>query len=107
MIRTTETVAAPSFPESPKWKTANPQEPLGYCFDAVLVEDEAGGYVASVAQLKGIVSEGDDFESAIRNLVEAFLAATETYVAEGMPIPWNEPPPKQVGATYSRVAVNV
>ena len=75
--------------------------------DAVLVEDEAGGYVATVAQLPGVISEGNDPASAICNLKEAFRAAIETYKTEGMPIPWGDPPPKEPGATRSRVAVNV
>jgi len=90
-----------------EWKTANSTESLGYCFDARFVEDEGGGYVVSVAQLPGVVSEGDDFAEAIRNLVEAFRATIETYLAENMPIPWIEAPPKQPGEEYFRVAVNV
>lgn len=79
---------------------------LGHCFDADLVEDEAGGYVATVAQLPGVISEGNDLESAVSNIIEAFLAAIETYGAEGIPIPWREPLPKQEGAIRLRVTAN-
>lgn len=107
MINTKETVAATNIPALPIWMIADSAKPLGHCIDAVLVKDESGGYVATVAQLRGVVSEGDDLESAIRNLKEAFRATLDTYSAEGMPIPWREPPPRQSGETYSRVAVNV
>ena len=106
MIETQDTVGAKNLPVEPAWTTAEPRKPLGYCFDAVLVQDAAGGYVASVAQLRGVVSQGDDVESALDNLVEAFRATIETYVAEGMPIPWIQPMAKQPGDTV-RVAVNV
>lgn len=108
MSETLETVGATNVQvEAKPWKKANPPEELGYCFDAVLVKDEAGDYVATVAQLPGVISEGNDFRSAIDTLVEAFRATIETYKAEGMPIPWREPPPKQTGDTYLRVAVHV
>ena len=108
MVKILETVGAENFRGNMgDWKTATPPESLGYCFDARLVKDEVGGYVVSVAQLPGVVSEGDDFAEAIRNLVEAFRATIETYLAENMPIPWIGAPPKQPGEEYFRVAVNV
>ena len=107
MFETRETVAATNVPVETHWKTANPPEALGHCFDVILFEDASGGYVATVAQLRGVVSEGDDLASAIRNLVEAFRATIETYIAEGMSIPWTEPAPQQPGDKWLRVAVNV
>ena len=108
MSETLETVGATNVQvEGKPWKKANPPKELGYCFDAELVDDKAGGYVATVAQLPGVISEGNDLASAICNLVEAFRAAIETYKTEGMPIPWRDPPPKEPGATQLRVAVNV
>jgi predicted RNase H-like HicB family nuclease len=108
MIKLRETRGGQNFPGiMPEWKVATPPKSLGYCFDARIVEDETGGYVVSVAQLPGVVSEGDDIAEAIRNLVEAFHATIETYLAENMPIPWIEAPPKQPGEEFFRVAVNV
>jgi predicted RNase H-like HicB family nuclease len=87
------------------WNPAEPIHPLGYCFDAILTEAEEGGYVATVAQLHGVVSEGDEMESAIRNLIEAFQATVETYKAEKMPIPWNPVEPRGPQERIRRVAV--
>jgi predicted RNase H-like HicB family nuclease len=95
-------------PRQIKWRQAEPQAALGYAFDAILAEDEgSSGYVVSVAQLAGVVSEGENAEAAIKNLVEAFRATIETYIAEEMPIPWRDPPAKQANETRVRVAVNV
>jgi predicted RNase H-like HicB family nuclease len=80
---------------------------LGYCVDAVLVEAEGGGYVASIAQLRGVISEGDDKQSALRNIKEAFRATIETYNEGGMPIPWEAPTPKEPNEHRVRVAVHV
>ena len=92
---------------NPRWKQATERESLGYCFDVVLVGNETDGYVASVAQLRGVVSEGDDAESAIRNLIEAFRATIETYIEDRMPIPWEKPRLKEPNEDHIRVAVNV
>ena len=89
------------------WSIAERQKPLGYCVEVVLVGDETDGYVASIAQLRGVVSEGDDAESAIRNIREAFRATIETYIGEGMPIPWEKPRPREPDEYRIRVAVNV
>lgn len=107
MIEVKETAGATNVSAVPAWNIAESTKPLGYCFDAVLVKDESGGYVASVAQLRGVVSEGDSLESAMHNLVEAFRATLETYTAEEMQIPWITAPPEQPGETRFRVAVNV
>jgi predicted RNase H-like HicB family nuclease len=90
-----------------RWNPAEPLRPLGYCFDAVLTKDEeSGGYVASVAQLRGVVSQGDDVATAIQNLMEAFQATIETYKAESMPIPWNVAEKKGPNEYVQRVAVH-
>jgi len=108
MIETRKTVAAENVKaKGIAWRSATPQEPIGYCFDARLMPDETGGYTAYVAQLRGIVSEGDDAESAIKNIIEAFQVAIETYLEEGMPIPWSEARPRQSDELSFRVAVNV
>lgn len=108
VIDTEQTAAARNvpLPHQVIWQQ-DPPEALGYCCDIRLAEDEAGGYVAHVAQLRGVVSEGDDVESAIKNVLEALRAAIETYQAERMPIPWSEAEPAQPGERSFRVAVNV
>jgi len=80
---------------------------LGYSVDAILVKDEeAGGYVSSIAQLPGVFSEGDDAASAIQNLIEALGATIESYRKEGMPIPWRNPGPKEPNEDRFRIVVS-
>ena len=89
-----------------KWRSA-PKDSIGYCCDIRLQRDESGGYVAYAAQLRGVVSEGDNPESAIKNVIEALTAALETYQAENMPIPWSKAEPATPAELSFRVAVNV
>ncbi len=78
------------------WQTVdNPEEFLGYRIEVRLKKDETGGFVSYVAQLRGVVSEGEDAASAMRNAIEAFQACIETYAQEQMQIPWSEPEPRQ------------
>lgn len=77
---------------------------LGYRIEIRLVK-EAVGYSGYVAQLRGVASEGDDAESAMRNVLEAFQLCIETYAQESMPIPWSEPEPKQDGESAFPVMV--
>lgn len=72
-----------------------PQDFLGYRIEVRLKGDETGGYVGYVAQLPGVVSEGDNAQAAMANVIEAFQACLTTYKAERMPIPWITPEPKQ------------
>ncbi len=46
--------------------------------EVVLEPSEEGGYVASVPDLPGCLSEGDDMEDAIRNIREAIELYLET-----------------------------
>lgn len=78
------------------WQTVDdPAEFLGYRIEVRLRRDETGGFVSYVAQLRGVVSEGEDAASAMHNAIEAFQACIETYTQEKMPIPWSEPEPIQ------------
>jgi len=90
-----------------EWEKADPpRKMLGHSVEAILVEDEeSGGYVASIAQLAGVVSEGDDAASAIKNVTEAFLAVIDAYRREGMAIPWRVPPPKEPKEERLRIVV--
>lgn len=108
LTRTQETGATGCFPASPKWKRAEPPEfkGFGYSVDAVLVpDDEDGGYVVSIAQLPGVHSQGDDAESAMRNIVEAFRAVIESYHEKGMAIPWKTAPQKAPTEGWFRIVV--
>lgn len=89
------------------WERADPPvKALGYALDAILAKDEEGsGYVVSIAQLPGVISEGNDFASAIKNVMEAFVAVVETYHAEGMAIPWKEAPPEEPKEERFRIVV--
>lgn len=40
-------------------------------YTAVFEADKKGGYTASIPSLPGCISEGDDFESAVKNIQEA------------------------------------
>src|ERR1043166_3883964 len=78
------------------WQTVeNADDFLGYRIHVRLRHDATGGVVGYVAQLRGVVSEGDDVVSAMQNVVEAFRACVETYEDEHMPIPWSESSPKE------------
>lgn len=90
------------------WSVAEPPtKRLGFCFDIRMCR-EVTGYSTYVAQLPGVISQGNDAESALRNTKDAFLLAVETYIAENMPIPWvNTPAPCVQGEENYRVAVNV
>jgi len=69
---------------------------LGYRCEIRLNRDGAF-YVGYVAQLDSAVSQGQDVESTIKNVMEAFQGCIETCVAEGMAIPWTMPRPKRKG----------
>jgi len=88
------------------WKPELFREPLGYSVDARLVP-QRGGYSVYVPQLPGVVSQGDDAETALKNITEAFRAAVQAYRQEGMPIPWTKADPPQPDERDFRIAVNV
>lgn len=110
MLDMPQTVPAKNVPspQAVAWSVARPGEALGYCCDIRLEPDGDGGYVAYVAQLRGVVSQGEDAESAIKNLIEALTVAIETYRAENMPIPWTDPEPLNPEEEQEfRIALNV
>jgi len=49
-----------------------------YEFDAVIVEDETGGYVAFVPALPGCHTQGDTLEELMNNVREAIELYLET-----------------------------
>lgn len=88
-----------------QWQTLD-SGPLGYCCDVRLLRENKG-YTAYVAQLPGVVSQGESLALALANIMEALRGTLQAYQEEGMPIPWRiaeSPEPSE--KTY-RVAVNV
>ena len=57
---------------------------------AVLCSEPDGGFSVYARNLPGVVSQGETIDEAIENVKEAFCGAVETYVAEGMEIPWGD-----------------
>jgi predicted RNase H-like HicB family nuclease len=53
-----------------------------YEFDVVILEDEAGGYVAFVPALPGCHTQGDNLEELMKNIKEAIELYMETLTKE-------------------------
>jgi predicted RNase H-like HicB family nuclease len=58
------------------------------CRAAFIVDEEEGGYTVVARNLPGVVSEGDDIESAIENIKDAFREMVLSYKDSGEEIPW-------------------
>lgn len=56
----------------------------------VLFTKETDGISASVLNLPGCSSQGDDLASALDNVREALEGCLESYVARGLPVPWRD-----------------
>lgn len=69
---------------SPAWETP---ENAFEC-RVLLQPEDCGGFSAHALNLKGIVSEGDTEEEALRNIADAFRGAIAVYAESGMDIPW-------------------
>ncbi len=61
-----------------------------YRLDVRLIREESGGFSVYLANLPGVVSEGDTEEEAVANIQEAFRAVIQSYQGDGVPIPWQE-----------------
>ena len=106
MIETRETVGATNVSVETSWKTAKPLEHIGYSCEIRVSPGEDGGYVAYVATLPGVVGQGADFPSAVKDVAEALQVTLETYVDEKMPIPWRQAPNKRPDEETYQVIVN-
>ncbi len=53
-----------------------------YEFDVVVVEDEAGGYIAFVPALPGCHTQGGSLEELVKNVKEAIELYMETLTEE-------------------------
>ncbi|MCG8409242.1 MAG: type II toxin-antitoxin system HicB family antitoxin [Phycisphaerales bacterium] len=67
-----------------------PDKGIGYRCE-IRIRQEADGFVSYVPSLKGVVSQGDDTQSAVKNITEALQGVISTYLNEGMEIPWEKP----------------
>jgi predicted RNase H-like HicB family nuclease len=56
-------------------------------YTVVLSQEADGGYVARVPALPGCVSQGDDREEALKNILEAAELYVEDCLAAGEPVP--------------------
>lgn len=61
-------------------------------YDAVFEEVEEGGYTVYVPALPGCISEGDTFEEAKKNIVDAIKLYLEDLAADGEEIPPDDNP---------------
>ena len=85
----------PSPGQLDDWTLATPEKPLGYSLVAVLEPDTGGGFTVFIEQLPGVVSEGEDEDSAIRNVREACQLTIRSYKALGIEIPWVQAQPQR------------
>jgi len=60
---------------------------LGLAYEAVLEEDEEGGFVATIPGLRGCVSQGDSLEEALGHLENALSGWLEVAQKRGLHIP--------------------
>jgi antitoxin HicB len=56
-------------------------------YDVVFEEQSEGGYTVIVPSLPGCISEGDTFEEAKENIVDAIKLYVEVLAADGEEIP--------------------
>lgn len=61
-------------------------------YDAVFEEQKVGGYTVSVPSLPGCISEGDTFEEAKTNIIDAIKLYLEDLAADGEDIPNDDKP---------------
>jgi predicted RNase H-like HicB family nuclease len=73
---------------------------------AVFEKEADGGYSASIAQLRGVHSQGDSLEEALANITDALEGVIETYHELDQPIPWEPPAQAPAGAITKWVTVN-
>lgn len=53
-------------------------------------EEVGNGHWAYVANLPGVVSQGDTFDEALYNISDAFHGAITAHLERGEEIPWSE-----------------
>ena len=63
-------------------------DPNSYRCHFVILKDEEGGFSVLALNLPGIGSSGETEEEALANAKEAVGGAIESYLADGVEIPW-------------------
>lgn len=58
------------------------------CRAAFVLDEDEGGYTVVARNLPGVVSEGDDLQSASENIKDAFREMVLSYHDSGEEIPW-------------------
>lgn len=53
----------------------------------VEIDEDDGGFVASLVELPGIASQGDTEVDAVRNVIDAFMCVLDTQVEEAQRVP--------------------
>ena len=66
-----------------------------HSFTLLFEPAEEGGYVVTCPALPGLVTEGDTFDEALANAVEALAALVESYAAHGERVPWIKDVPRK------------
>lgn len=62
-----------------------------------LAESDGGGYLATVPDLPGCVSDGETPEEALKNVQEAIASWIETARESNLDVPQPSPPLEKVG----------
>lgn len=106
-VQGTEPAVNAKLRSSIAWTLPDPLKPIGYCCEVRLSPD-ASGFTAYLPSLPGVVSEGDDEGSALRNVAEAAQTCFQAYLEQGADIPWIEPEDEfKPGEIRHRIAVHV
>jgi hypothetical protein len=88
--------------------TASPPVPVFNCVVNVVSDGTDGSYVATVANLAGIVGRGRTERDALAHVIPLFKDAVARLHAVGKPIPWIDPPtPPSRGEVQRLIAVHL
>jgi predicted RNase H-like HicB family nuclease len=77
-----------------------------YEVQAVIVPEDEGGFHCFIANLPGVVSQGDTEPEAWANIEEAAAAVLGDYLDSGQTIPWCQPEELPTGAKLKQLMVH-
>lgn len=89
------------------WVTLDDPQAYLYRCEVRIIPEKEGGYSTYIAELAGVVSQGDTLESATNNIMEALISCLRAYNDNNMPIPWTEPSTRVAGEDSRWVEFNV
>lgn len=92
---------------SDTWVTLDDPQAYLYRCEVRIIHEKEGGYSTYIAELAGVVSQGDTLESATKNTMEALVSCLRAYNDNNMPIPWTEPLTRVAGEDSRWVEFNV